>query len=84
MAALWPRAGRLGVHSALSLPLLIDGDVIGALNANGRNLNSFLTRCPSKPKTHRPARGHHRGHRTGAEKVADSPRYSHALWKAER
>lgn len=28
-----PRAGRLGVHSALSLPLLVDGNVIGALNA---------------------------------------------------
>jgi putative methionine-R-sulfoxide reductase with GAF domain len=36
-----PRAGRLGVHSALSLPLLIDGGVIGALNVYGRNLNSF-------------------------------------------
>jgi GAF domain-containing protein len=36
-----PRASRLGVHSALSLPLLIDGGVIGALNVYGRRLNSF-------------------------------------------
>ncbi len=41
MAALRPRAGRLGVQGALSLPLLVDGGVIGALNAYGRNLNSL-------------------------------------------
>ena len=36
-----PRAGRLGVRSALSLPLLVDGCVIGALNVYGRRFNSF-------------------------------------------
>lgn len=42
--ALWPRfgprVGRLGVHSALSLPLLLPGRVIGALNvyAHGRDV----------------------------------------------
>jgi hypothetical protein len=29
------------VQGSLSLPLLVDGGVIGALNAYGRNLNSF-------------------------------------------
>ena len=35
-----PRVGRLGVHSALSLPLLLPGQVLGALNvyAHGRNV----------------------------------------------
>src|SRR6478609_4671434 len=28
-----PRVGRLGVHSALSLPLLLPGQVVGAINA---------------------------------------------------
>lgn len=35
-STLWPRfgprAGRLGVHSALSLPLLVPGHVVGAIN----------------------------------------------------
>jgi len=35
-----PRVGRLGVHSALSLPLLLPGQVLGALNvyAHGRHV----------------------------------------------
>lgn len=36
-----PRAGRLGVHSALSLPLVVNGDVIGALNVYGHDVNAF-------------------------------------------
>jgi GAF domain-containing protein len=41
----WPRFGgriaRLGVHSALSLPLLIRGRVIGAINAYARTRDAF-------------------------------------------
>ena len=35
-----PRAGRLGVHSALSLPLLLSDQVIGAINvyAHGKDV----------------------------------------------
>ena len=35
-----PRVGRLGVHSALSLPLLLSGQVIGAINvyAHGKDV----------------------------------------------
>jgi GAF domain-containing protein len=35
-----PRVGRLGVHSALSLPLLLPGRVVGAINvyAHGKNV----------------------------------------------
>jgi GAF domain-containing protein len=35
-----PRVGRLGVHSALSLPLLLPGHVVGAINvyAHGKNV----------------------------------------------
>src|SRR6185503_20258024 len=35
-----PRVGRLGVHSALSLPLLLPGQVIGAINvyAHGKEM----------------------------------------------
>jgi len=36
-----PRAGRLGVHSALSLPLLVSGRVIGAINVYGRGKDVF-------------------------------------------
>ncbi|GAA3630120.1 GAF and ANTAR domain-containing protein [Kineosporia mesophila] len=36
-----PQAGRLGVHSALSLPLLIAGQPVGALNVYGRAHNAF-------------------------------------------
>ena len=36
-----PAAGRLGLHSVLSLPLLADGQVIGALNAYGRLHRAF-------------------------------------------
>lgn len=43
--AVWPRfgprVGRLGVHSALSLPLLVDGTPIGALNVYARPRDSF-------------------------------------------
>lgn len=31
-----PRVGRLGIHSALSLPLLIPGQVVGAINVYPR------------------------------------------------
>jgi GAF domain-containing protein len=41
----WPRFGgrvaRMGVHSALSLPLVIDGDVIGSINAYARSRDAF-------------------------------------------
>jgi GAF domain-containing protein len=37
-----PRVGRLGVHSALSLPLVLpDGTVVGALNAYSRKRDAF-------------------------------------------
>lgn len=36
-----PRVGRLGVHSALSLPLLVNGEPIGALNVYARPRDSF-------------------------------------------
>ena len=36
-----PRVGRLGVHSALSLPLLVNGRPIGALNVYARPRDSF-------------------------------------------
>jgi GAF domain-containing protein len=36
-----PRAGRLGVHSALSLPLMVDERVVGALNVYGRARDAF-------------------------------------------
>lgn len=41
----WPRfgpaAGRMGVHSALSLPLLLGGDVLGALNVYAHERDAF-------------------------------------------
>lgn len=36
-----PRVGRLGIHSALSLPLLVPGQVVGAINVYARAKNSF-------------------------------------------
>jgi len=36
-----PRAGRLGVHSALSLPLILGDRVVGALNVYGRARDAF-------------------------------------------
>lgn len=36
-----PRVGRLGVHSALSLPLLLPDQVIGAINVYARDKNVF-------------------------------------------
>jgi GAF domain-containing protein len=36
-----PRAGRLGVHSALSLPLILGDRVVGALNVYGRKHDAF-------------------------------------------
>jgi GAF domain-containing protein len=36
-----PRAGRLGVHSALSLPLIAADQVVGALNVYGRARQAF-------------------------------------------
>ncbi|GAB6900709.1 GAF and ANTAR domain-containing protein [Kineosporia succinea] len=36
-----PRAGGLGVHSALSLPLLVAGQPVGALNVYGRAHDAF-------------------------------------------
>lgn len=36
-----PRVGRLGVHSALSLPLLLPDRVVGALNVYGRGKDVF-------------------------------------------
>jgi GAF domain-containing protein len=40
-----PRAGRLGVHSALSLPLLVSGDVVGAINVYARSRAAFDERA---------------------------------------
>ncbi len=36
-----PRVGRLGIHSALSLPLLLPGQVVGAINVYARGKNVF-------------------------------------------
>lgn len=36
-----PRVGRLGVHSALSLPLLLPGQVVGAINVYARGKDAF-------------------------------------------
>lgn len=36
-----PRVGRLGVHSALSLPLQLPGRVVGALNVYARGKDAF-------------------------------------------
>jgi GAF domain-containing protein len=36
-----PRVGRLGVHSALSLPLLLPGQLVGAINVYAREKNVF-------------------------------------------
>jgi GAF domain-containing protein len=36
-----PRAADLGVHSAISLPLVLDGNVLGALNVYSHQHNAF-------------------------------------------
>ena len=36
-----PRVGRLGIHSALSLPLLLPGQVVGAINVYARGKDVF-------------------------------------------
>jgi GAF domain-containing protein len=36
-----PRVGRMGIHSALSLPLLLPGKVIGAINVYARGKDVF-------------------------------------------
>ena len=36
-----PRAGRLGVHSALSLPMVVSDEVIGAINVYAYSKNAF-------------------------------------------
>ena len=36
-----PRAGRLGIHSALSLPMLLPGEVVGAINVYARAKDVF-------------------------------------------
>jgi GAF domain-containing protein len=36
-----PRVGRLGVHSALSLPLLLPGQLVGAINVYARGKDVF-------------------------------------------
>lgn len=36
-----PRVGRMGVHSALSLPLRLPGKVVGAINAYAREKDAF-------------------------------------------
>lgn len=36
-----PRVGRLGIHSALSLPLLMPGQVVGAINVYARKKDAF-------------------------------------------
>jgi GAF domain-containing protein len=42
-----PRAGRLGVHSALSLPLIVAGQVVGALNVYARGRDVFTAEAIS-------------------------------------
>ncbi len=41
MAPFGPRVGRLGIHSALSLPLLLPGEVVGAINVYARGKDVF-------------------------------------------
>jgi GAF domain-containing protein len=36
-----PRVGRLGIHSALSLPLMLPGQVVGAINVYARGKDVF-------------------------------------------
>jgi GAF domain-containing protein len=36
-----PRVGRLGIHSALSLPLLLGDGVVGSINVYARDKNAF-------------------------------------------
>jgi GAF domain-containing protein len=47
----WPRfgpqAGRLGVHSALSLPLIVSDQVVGALNVYGHRRDAFSAEAVS-------------------------------------
>jgi GAF domain-containing protein len=40
-----PRVGRLGVHSALSLPLILPGQLVGAINVYGRGKDVFDERA---------------------------------------
>ncbi len=40
-----PRVGRLGVHSALSLPLVLPGQLVGAINVYGRAKDAFDDRA---------------------------------------
>ncbi len=40
-----PRAARLGVHSVLSLPLLVDERVVGAMNVYARRKDAFDDRA---------------------------------------
>jgi GAF domain-containing protein len=40
-----PRVGRLGVHSALSLPLLLDERTVGAINVYSREKDAFDDRA---------------------------------------
>ena len=42
-----PRVGRLGVHSALSLPLLLSGQVIGAINVYAPAKTSSMSTPPN-------------------------------------
>lgn len=48
-AKLWPRfgprVGRLGVHSVLSLPLLLPGRVVGAINVYAHSKDAFTDRA---------------------------------------
>ncbi len=44
---LGPRAGRLGVHSALAMPLLVPGQVVGALSLYARDRDVFDARAAS-------------------------------------
>ncbi|WP_024441791.1 GAF and ANTAR domain-containing protein [Mycobacterium sp. UM_WGJ] len=40
-----PRVGRLGVHSVLSLPLLLPGQVVGAINVYAHRKDAFTERA---------------------------------------
>jgi len=43
--AFGPKVARLGIHSALSLPLIYDGVVVGAMNIYGRKRDAFDDRA---------------------------------------
>ena len=75
-----PRVGRLGVHSALSLPLLLPGQVVGAINVYAHDKDVFdehaaeLGELFAKPAAVAVHNAHDPGPGDGADgPVADRP-----------